>query len=95
MRRLPPWDLAELIYPVSMQVILGHTLAAPPLLPHARRLQELVRETGAAPGGFSGIRRNPELEDLLLTLDEHHGRSELTGTDLASPCAGGLRRVPS
>ena len=28
-----PWDLASVIYPVSMQVILEHTLAAPPLLP--------------------------------------------------------------
>ena len=64
-----PWDLASAIYPASLQIVLEHTLAAPPLLPHARRLAERVRAFSAAEAGFSGMGRDEELEDLLMTVD--------------------------
>jgi cytochrome P450 len=68
MAQKPPWNLSQVIYPVSMQIILAHTLAAPPLLPHARRLQERVRAVDASSGGFDGIAADPEFEELLLTV---------------------------
>jgi biflaviolin synthase len=61
----PPWDLSRVIDTVSMEVVIRHTLQAPPLLPYARRLRELTRDNGAAPGGFLGITRQPEAEDIL------------------------------
>ena len=72
-RRRGPWDLAEIIYPVSMHVILEHTLAAPPLLPLAQPIAERVRAFSAAPAGFTGIGRDEEFEDLLMTVDRQAG----------------------
>lgn len=77
----PPWDLARVIYDVSMQVVLQHTLQAPPLLPQARRLRELAREHVAAAGGFFGIRRQEEAEQLLGRVVER--RQELPEGGLA------------
>jgi cytochrome P450 len=67
----PPWDLSRVIYAVSMQVILEHTLQAPPLLAQARTIRELAREHVAAPGGFFGIRRQLEAERILGGLTDH------------------------
>ncbi len=63
-----PWDLARVIYEVSMRVIIEHTLQAPPLLRHARRLRELTRDHVAAAGGFTGITRQLEAEEILGSL---------------------------
>jgi cytochrome P450 len=67
-----PWDLASVIYPVSMHV-LEHTLAAPPLLPHARRLGERVRAFTAAPAESAGMGRDEQFEELLMTVDGQAG----------------------
>jgi cytochrome P450 len=77
----PPWDLSRVIYNVSMQVILQHTLQAPPLLPQARRIRELAREHVAAGGGFFGIQRQLEAEAILGGLVEQ--RDELPEGGLA------------
>jgi cytochrome P450 len=69
----PPWNLARVIYQVSMRASIMHTMQAPPLLAYAGRLQQLVRQHGAAPGGFFGIARQPEAENILGTVVERHG----------------------
>ncbi|MGK5680239.1 cytochrome P450 [Actinoplanes sp. URMC 104] len=66
----PPWDLSRVIYAVSMQVVVEHTMQAPVLLPYVRRLRELTRDHVAAAGGFFGIRRDREAEKILsLVVD--------------------------
>ncbi len=67
----PPWDLSRVIYEVSMQLVLRYTMQAPMLLPHARRLRELTREHVSAPGGFFGIQRDAEAEEILAIVIEH------------------------
>jgi cytochrome P450 len=69
----PPWDLSRVIYAVSMQVILEHTLQAPPLLPQAPAIRELTRKHVAAPGSFLGIQRQLEAEQILGSLNDHRG----------------------
>jgi cytochrome P450 len=77
----PPWDLSRVIYTVSMQVILQHTLQAPPLLAQARTIRELARAHVAAPGGFFGIQRQLEAEEILGSVDQR--REELPEGGLA------------
>lgn len=68
----PPWDLARVIYEVSMQVVVRHTMRAPVLLPHVRRLRELTRDHVAAEGMFFGIRRDREAEEILAQVIERY-----------------------
>jgi cytochrome P450 len=68
MSQEPPWNLAAVVSEVSARVIIEHTLQAPALLRDARRLRELVRQVGAAEGGFFGVTRQREFEDILLRL---------------------------
>lgn len=87
-----PWDLSRVIYAVSMQVVVEHTMQAPVLLPYARRLRELTRDHVAAAGGFFGIRRDPEAEKILaLVVDEY---DELPADGLARHLADLHRRRP-
>jgi cytochrome P450 len=74
MQEAPPWDLSRVIYEVSMQVVVQHTMQAPMLLPHARRLRELTREHVSAEGGFFGIQRDTVAEDILATVVEQAGQ---------------------
>lgn len=60
-----PWDLARVVYQVSMEVVVTQTLKAPPLLPYIDDLRRLIREHVATPGGFFNIERQPEAEDIL------------------------------
>ena len=73
LREPPPWDLSRVIYAVSMQVVVEHTMQAPVLLPHVRRLRELTRDHVAAAGGFFGIRRDPEAEKILTLVVDGYG----------------------
>jgi cytochrome P450 len=88
-RQGPPWDLAPMIYGVSMRAAVEYTLCAPPLLPHLGQLRQLVRAQVTAPGGVLGIARQPELEEILAGLaDQHAGlpaglARDLTGMYLA------------
>lgn len=59
------WDLARVIYQVSMELTISHTLKAPMLLRHVWRLRQIMREHVATPGGFFGIVRQPDAEELL------------------------------
>jgi hypothetical protein len=68
MQEPPPWDLARVVYEVSMHLIVQHTLQAPVLLPYVRRLRELTRNHVAAEGGFFGIQRDLEAEAILGTV---------------------------
>jgi cytochrome P450 len=92
LREDPPWDLTRVIYAVSMQVVLEHTLQAPVLLPYARRLRELTRDHVAAAGGFFGIRRDEEAEGILLRIVE--GYDELPPGSLARHLVDLHRRRP-
>jgi cytochrome P450 len=90
-RRRGPWNLAEVIYPVSMHVILEHTLAAPPLLPLAPQIAERVRAFSAAPAGFTGLGRDEAFEDLLMTADRQAGNlPEGLARDLARERRDGM-----
>jgi cytochrome P450 len=60
-----PWDLARVIYQLSMEVMITQTLLAPSLLPHIDRLRHLIREHVTTKGGFFGITRQPEAEKIL------------------------------
>jgi cytochrome P450 len=60
-----PWDLARVIYPLSMWTIIEYVIGAPQLHLQARRLRELARDHVTAPGGFFGITRQPEAEEIL------------------------------
>jgi cytochrome P450 len=64
-----------------MRLIIEHTLQAPPLRPHLRRIRELIREHVTAPGGYMGIRRQPEAEEILGIVIER--RDELPEGGLA------------
>jgi len=68
MREPPPWDLARVIYHVSMRLAVEHTLSAPPLHEHIGSLQRFVRAQVTASGGVQGISRQPEFEDILVSL---------------------------
>jgi cytochrome P450 len=81
MAERPPWDLTRVIYEVSMRLVIEQTLQAPLLLPHLRRLRELIREHVTAPGGYFGIRRQPEAEEILGTVIDR--RDELPEGGLA------------
>ncbi len=72
LREPPPWDLARVIYEVSMQVVISHTMQAPMLLRHSRRLRELTRDHVAAEGGFFGISRDLAAEAILAEVIERH-----------------------
>jgi|GEM_PF-4764111 len=65
MQESQPWDLSRVIYQVSMDLVIRHTLQAPMLLPYARTLREFTREHVSAVGGFFGIKRQPKAEDIL------------------------------
>lgn len=88
----PPWDLSRVIYAVSMQVVVEHTMQAPVLLPHVRRLRELTRDHVAAAGGFFGIRRDLEAEKILALVVE--GYDELPAGGLARHLVDVYRRLP-
>lgn len=66
----PPWDLSRVIYEVSIRLVIEHTLKAPPLFRYTRRLRELTRDHVVAPGGFFGIQRQRESEEVLAALVE-------------------------
>jgi cytochrome P450 len=68
----PPWDLAPVIYGVSMRVAIEHTLRAPQLLPHIGQLRQLVRAQVTSPGGVLGIARQPEVEEILAGMARAH-----------------------
>lgn len=69
-----PWDLARVMYQVSMELVILHTLQAPMLLPHAWKLRHLTREHVVVPGGFFAIKRQHEAEEILaLVLEYKHG----------------------
>ena len=86
-----PWNLASVIYACSMRIILEYTLAAPPLVPHAARLAERARAFSAAAEGFTGIGRDEEFEELLMTVDRQAGDlPEGLARDLAQERRDGL-----
>lgn len=89
----PPWDLSRVIYEVSMQVVVRHTMGAPMLLPHVRRLRELTRDHVAAEGGFFGIQRDVEAEEILATIIERY--DELPAGSLAAHLVDVHRAEPS
>jgi len=76
-----PWDLTRVIYETSMRLVIEHTLQAPLLLPQLRRIRDLIREHVTAPGGYFGIRRQPEAEEILGTVIDR--RDELPEGGLA------------
>lgn len=60
-----PWDLARVIYQLSMEVMVVQTLLAPQLVPHIDSLRRLAREHVTTRGGFFGIERQHEAEEIL------------------------------
>jgi cytochrome P450 len=81
-----PWDLVRVISTVSMRVMLEQTLQAPPLIRHARRLRELAREHSVAAGGFFGITRQREAEQILGSITGRY--DELPAGGLAHHLVG-------
>jgi cytochrome P450 len=66
MREAPPWNLSGLIYEVSMQTVVRHVLQAPMLVPHVRRLRELIHKHVTD----DELRRDVESEQLLMSVVE-------------------------
>lgn len=66
-----PWNLADVIYPASIRIIIEHTLAAPPLLPAVSQLAAHVRAVNSTSPDTIG--RDQEFEELLLAVDREPG----------------------
>lgn len=77
MREKQPWNLVRVIDEVCIRLIIEHTIRAPVLLPHARRIRELARwapartDDGTDVMAYFQTPRRRELEDIFGLVADH------------------------